>query len=237
MSTRAATAFFKTALYASLLVTRDQALISRYKPKWAADVLKTLGFELTVNGSPPLDGACILVGNHVSYLDIPVVMASEAAAVFIAKDDLLKWPLIGVGAKGIGTIFVSRKSGADRSAAREAVAERLSQPGGDKVVVFPSGTTTLDESKPWKRGIFEIAKASKIPVQLFHIQYHPTRESAYIDDDNLLVQMSGLSKVKNKTATLTWLDRYDEIDDPAVFAESLRHKVRARLIPESACSP
>lgn len=68
----------------------------------------------------------------------------------------------------------------------------------------------------------------KIPVHLFHIQYHPAREAAYIDDDNFLVQMAGLSKVKNKTATLTWLDRYDEIDDPEVFAESLRLKVSAR---------
>jgi 1-acyl-sn-glycerol-3-phosphate acyltransferase len=230
MPARVAAAFLKTALYGCTLVGKSEEGVRQLKRVWAGDLLKTLGFELTVRGTPPAEGACILVGNHVSYLDIPLVMASEGAAVFISKDDLLKWPFIGIGAKAIGTIFVSRKSGADRSAVREQIIRGLTKEKNGKIVVFPAGTTTLDESVRWKRGIFEIAKAAKVPVQLFHIQYNPMREAAYIDDDNLLVQMTGLSKVKNKTATLTWLERFDEIGEPESFAESLRLKVSGGIL-------
>jgi 1-acyl-sn-glycerol-3-phosphate acyltransferase len=229
MPARVAAVFLKTAFYACFLPGRDQQGVHELKRKWAGDLLKTLGFELIVRGTPPAPGTCILVGNHMSYLDIPVVMASEGGAVFIAKDDLLRWPFIGIGAKAIGTIFVSRESGADRSATRESISRCLSAENNEKVVVFPAGTTTLDESRPWKKGIFEIAKTAKKPVQLFHIQYNPIREAAYIDDDNLLAQMAGLSKVKNKTATLTWLDCFDEVGEPESFAESLRLRVKGAI--------
>lgn len=226
MPVKVASVFLKTALYGCALVGKDRKAVRAHKRKWARDVLNTLGFEIVIRGTPPAEGTCILVGNHVSYLDIFLLMASDGAATFIAKDDLLRWPLIGVGAKAIGTIFVSRESGADRSATREQIIQCLDKNDSDKLVVFPAGTTTLDESKPWKKGIFEIAKKAGVPVQLFQIEYDPLREAAYIDDDNLFVQMAGLSKVKKKTATLTWLDRFEDIDAPVEFAETLREKVR-----------
>jgi 1-acyl-sn-glycerol-3-phosphate acyltransferase len=219
-----ASAFLKTAFYGCTLIGKDLDGANRVKQKWASDVLKTLGFQLKIQGTPPR-GSCILVGNHLSYLDIPVVLASEATATFISKDDLLKWPIIGAGAKAAGTIFVSRKSGADRSTVREKIVKCLGENTDTKIVVFPSGTTSLGETKPWKKGIFEIAKSAQVPIQLFNIQYRPEREAAYIDDDNLLFQMAGLSKVANKVVTLTWMERFEEVDQPATFAEELRTRV------------
>ena len=122
---------------------------------------------------------------------------------FVAKDDLLKWPIIGNGAKALGTIFVNRGTGSDRSHVRTQVAKVLHEKKS-VVAIFPSGTTCLYEEKPWKKGAFEIAKEARVPLQLFRLDYIPLRESAYIDDDNLLDQMARLVKIKNKTVTLTW---------------------------------
>ncbi len=135
-----------------------------------------------------------------------------------------KWPLLGPTGTAMGTIFVSRDQNSNRHQARNAISEILRKRTGEKIVVFPSGTTCLDESKPWKKGIFEIAKSLNVPVQLFRLDYRPLRDAAYIDDDNLLLKMASLSKLKNKTVTLTWLKKYDQVSEPAEFAESLRQQ-------------
>jgi 1-acyl-sn-glycerol-3-phosphate acyltransferase len=225
MSISVASSFLKTAFYGCQLIGKDVEQAHDVKYRWANEILKTLGFQLSIRGIPPSEGPCILVGNHVSYLDIPVLMASMPSSTFISKDDLLKWPIIGAGAKAAGTIFVSRKKGTDRSLVRDEIIRHLNEQKSTKIVVFPSGTTTLEETLPWKKGIFEIAQAARVPVKLFNIRYQPIRESAYIDDDNLLVQMRGLSQLDHKSVTLTWMDQFNEIDDPAIFAESLRNKV------------
>lgn len=57
------------------------------------------------------------------------------------------------------------------------------QQGKKSIAVFPAGTTTLDESHPWKYGVFHLAQATKVPLQVFRIRYTPLRSIAYIDND------------------------------------------------------
>ena len=121
------------------------------KAKCSKEVLKTLGYEFKVEGEAPSDESCILVGNHVSYLDIPVVIGAAPKAIFISKDNVQKWPLLGPTGTAMGTIFVSRDKSSNRHQARNAISEILRKRTGEKIVVFPSGTTSLDESKPWKK--------------------------------------------------------------------------------------
>lgn len=199
--------------------------INAIKQQWAQKVLQVLGFEIQIVGQAPAFGSAILVGNHISYLDIVVLMAALPEVTFIAKNDILRWPLIGTVAKTIGTIFVERKAGSDRATSRKEIFAALAK-SNTKVVVFPSGTTTLREERRWKTGIFEIAKAANTPLQLFKVDYFPLRPSAYIDQDHLLTQLHALQKYQNKVAHLTWMEKVTEIDDPVVLAEQLRLKVQ-----------
>lgn len=224
MSIQVFSVFFKTALYACRLVGKSEASRIDLKRQWAEMVLKTFGFSLEVQGTPPNSGARIFVGNHISYLDIPVLMAAMPEITFIAKDDLKKWPIIGTGASAVGTIFVNRRSGNDRKVVRDQVVKILNDQNRS-VAIFPSGTTTLHEEAPWKRGAFEIAKAAEVPIHLFRIDYKPLRASAYIGDDNLLLSMLRLSNIRNKSVSIRWLEHFDQIDDPSVFSERLRQKV------------
>ena len=187
-------------------------------------VVKSFGFKIKIIGNPPINKSFILVGNHISFLDIPVLMASLPEVTFIAKDDLKKWPIIGSGASAVGTIFVSRTTGSDRSHVRDQVSKIL-QDHKSMVAIFPSGTTCLSEGRPWKKGAFEIAKQAQVPIQLFKLNYFPLRESAYIDDDNLLEQMSKLVKIKDKLVTLTWLEQVESIGDSEILANQLRLKL------------
>ena len=49
----------------------------------------------------------LLVANHVSWLDIPV-LGSRARIDFLSKADIKAWPLIGWMAETLGTLFVAR---------------------------------------------------------------------------------------------------------------------------------
>ena len=69
---------------------------------------KILGVTLIIEGAPPT-GAALLVANHVSWLDIPVLSAI-APLSFIAKREVRVWPLFGAMAKLQRTVFVNRES-------------------------------------------------------------------------------------------------------------------------------
>lgn len=216
--------FIKTLVYQIIFNGKSPQEKLNLKQAWAKMVVSSFGFKIQIIGSPPIEKSFILVGNHISFLDIPVLMASLPEVTFIAKDDLKKWPIIGSGAAAVGTIFVSRTSGSDRSLVRDQVSKVL-QEHKSMVAIFPSGTTCLYEDRPWKRGAFEIAKQAQVPIQLFKLSYLPLRESAYIDDDNLLDQMAKLVEIKDKQVTVTWMEQFDSIGDSEILANQLRLKL------------
>lgn len=216
--------FERTLRYYVISLWRPQD-IKLLKKKWAVKAMQNLGYDIKVNGVPPLANgkALILVGNHISYLDIVLLMALHPEVVFVAKREVSRFPLIGQAAKRIGTLFVDRDHKGDREKVRRQLAEALNATQS-QVAVFPSGTTTLNENKTWKKGAFEIAREHAIPVKAFKVNYTPLRESAYIDEDNLLMQMYKACKLTKKSAELTWLSTY-EITSPTEDAEKIRKDV------------
>lgn len=218
--------FLKTVTYSLKFNRKTKHEKTLIKQAWGRMVLKSFGFEIQVKGIQPTAKSLILVGNHISFLDIPLLMAFLPDITFVAKDDLKKWPVIGSGAEAVGTIFVRRTSGSDRSHVRNQISNVL-QNQQSMVAIFPSGTTCLHEEQPWKKGAFEIAKQANVPIQLFKIDYDPLRESAYIENDNLLDQMANLIKIKGKKATLTWLQQFESSGDSEVLAEQLRLKIKS----------
>jgi 1-acyl-sn-glycerol-3-phosphate acyltransferase len=148
---------------------------------WGQEMLTLLRVDLRVSGEVASDETMLLVGNHVSYMDMPVLMAISPV-VFIAKIELSRWPVIGSAARSVGTVFVDRESKSSRQVAGEGIAHCL-EVRRQNVVLFPSGTTTLDETKRWRRGGFEIAQRQGIRVQPFHLSYRPLRQAAFVDKD------------------------------------------------------
>lgn len=218
------TVFLKTAYHGCRLLGQSDEARTQVKKQWAQMVIKSFGFSLQVQGTAPASGALIIVGNHISFLDIPVLMAVFPEVTFIAKDDLKKWPIIGRAATVAGTVFVNRSPSQNRQLVRDQVTDVLINKN-KSVAIFPSGTTSLHEEKPWKKGAFEIAKEASVPVQLFRIDYQPLRASAYIDEDNLLSSMLTLFKIKNKSVSLKWLGKFENFEQPYTFCEELRQRV------------
>src|SRR5271154_5097081 len=67
--------------------------------------LKIFGYTADVAGPVPQGG--LLVSNHLSYLDI-LAISAITPAVFVAKSEVRRWPVIGWCAARAGTVFVER---------------------------------------------------------------------------------------------------------------------------------
>ena len=85
-----------------------------------------LRVRINVVGTPMRDHPTLILSNHVSWLDIPVISAIMPIA-FVAKREVASWPVVGIAAKLLRTVFVDR-------------ARRLTE--GDPVVLFAEGTSS-----------------------------------------------------------------------------------------------
>lgn len=188
---RTAAVFTKTWTYLKLSEQPGNE-IRTLKQKWAQDLLSHLNINLTVRGEIGQESPLLFIGNHISYLDIPLLIHLIPDISFVSKKEVSRWPVIGKAAEKIDTIFVSRECRSSRKSARLEISQSLSEQK-KRVAVFPSGTTCLHEKKEWKKGIFEIAFEYKVPVQPFRISYKPLRPVAYIDDDTFLFHLMNLS--------------------------------------------
>jgi 1-acyl-sn-glycerol-3-phosphate acyltransferase len=221
--------FFKTiyifyrTFYYYLQSSNDLEKNNLIKKKWALETLKSLGFDLNIVDQSLESEKLILVGNHISYLDIIVLFAVAPHSVFLAKSEVGRWPIIGPAARRVGTIFVQRDSKESRGKSKVKVEQLLMDPNGyTQIAVFPSGTTTLSEEKPWKKGLFEIAKSTSTRIQPFKIQYSHPRACAYIDDDQLFTSLMKLFSISNKNILFTWGHSFLPYDIESEIEETRR---------------
>ncbi len=119
----------------------------------------------------PRDGPLIVVSNHASNFDPPIVSNSVCRPVsYMAKEELFKIPILRQLIQLYGAYPVSRGSG-DRNAIRKAL-EYLEE--GWAVGIFLQGTRTVDgritDPKKGAALIAAKAKAPLIPVCLWGTQ-------------------------------------------------------------------
>ncbi|HET8778258.1 MAG TPA: lysophospholipid acyltransferase family protein [Candidatus Limnocylindria bacterium] len=127
-----------------------------------------LFFGLRVVGvdNIPRTGAFIVVANHCSNLDPPMLGWATGHQVgrivhFMAKIEMRTWPVIGWLATQSGVYFVRRGEG-DRAAQRfslEALAD------GRPIALFPEGTRSRDgRMRSFKDGAAYLAMRSGAPI-------------------------------------------------------------------------
>lgn len=172
------------------LASKSRTPLASIKRSWAKEMLKLLNVELTVTGLPLQTSPAIFVGNHISYLDIVLLMAVVPDITFVAKRELGDWPLFGEAARKAGTVFVDRSSLGSRMRVRATLRDALLE-APRPVAIFPSGTTSLSEQVPWKRGAFRIAQETESPLQAFRLSYTPLRKAAFIDNDLFPLHLLG----------------------------------------------
>jgi len=161
-----------------LLLRATGSTAARRFPHWYhRQVCRLLGVSVHVEGKVADDRPVLLVSNHVSWLDIPVLSA-VAPISFVAKSEVAAWPFISWLAKLQNSVFVDReRPRLVQDTAREIVA-RLRR--GDHIVLFAEGTSSDgNQVLPFKTSLFAAAK--------------PRGEDAAGIEDGIYVQTIGLA--------------------------------------------
>ncbi|MBK8978147.1 MAG: (d)CMP kinase [Planctomycetes bacterium] len=110
----------------------------------------------------PARGAVLLIANHQSFLDPPLVGTAVGRTVhFLARRTLARVPVFGAMIRWQGTLFVD-KDGSARGglgAAAQALA------AGRAVCVFPEGTRSDDgHVHEFQRGVLLLVRRARCPV-------------------------------------------------------------------------
>lgn len=133
---------------------------------WARLLLILGGIHVEVTGRENLirDRPCLLVCNHLSYMDIPVIFAHVPLAFRImARENLFRFPFLGWHLRRGGHLPVDRENapGSLRSVRRavECVRQGLS------VFVFPEGGRSMSGVlKDFLPGAFYLAVRAGVPI-------------------------------------------------------------------------
>lgn len=169
-----------TPLYLAYALTRPlgwlsaplgRALHRGFIGTWARASLRIMGVRTRVEGERPT-APFFLVGNHLSYVDIPVLIGALDVR-FLAKSEVAGWPVLGFLARTTGTLFVDRTRKRDLTRVNDEVRRVLD--AGTGVVVFPEATSSKGcDVLPFKPSIFQVPAEMGLPVSCAALSYaHP----------------------------------------------------------------
>jgi 1-acyl-sn-glycerol-3-phosphate acyltransferase len=153
-------------------------------------MLRVLGIELRLRGSPPERGPVLLVANHISWLDILVLHAARHCR-FVSKSDVEHWPLIGALATAAGTLYIERESRRHVMRVVHHMAEALR--AGDVLAIFPEGTTSDGLALlPFHGNLVQAAISADAPAQPVALSFvdratlRPSLAASYVGDETLV---------------------------------------------------
>lgn len=202
---------------------------------WSAGLLRRLGVRQVVQGQFR-PGAKLVVGNHVSWIDIMAINAAEPSC-FVSKAEVGRWPVVGPMVVLAGTILLERARRRDAMRVMGLLAQSLKD--GRTAAVFPEGTTGNGHDLLGFHGnLLQSAIDADVPVQPVALRYSDARHAispaaAYVGDISLLQSLWWVACARGMTVHLTVLapQRVTHADRRAL-AESLRSDID-RCLKES----
>jgi 1-acyl-sn-glycerol-3-phosphate acyltransferase len=182
------------------------------KRRWSRKLLSIMSISMReTNEAPPLPERCMLVLNHISWLDIFVIDAAFPAT-FVAKSEIRAWPVVGRLCTLVGTIYIERGKRAGARHARERIADELAR--GTLIAICPEGTTTFgDALERFHAALFQPAidaAATIQPLALRYVDGHDRRTDAagYVGDTSFMQSLWTILSTPHMVAEVTYAHRY-----------------------------
>ena len=148
---------------------KRRVIVHRFTCIWASLLtILMLGWRIKVIDRKNLNskGAKVIVCNHQSLLDVPILYRLRKNFKFISKAGVFKVPFLG------WVMYLNKYIGVERGTIKSMVkmmqdcADNLKQ--GSSILIFPEGTRSEDgKLKPFKTGAFSLAKDNQksiVPV-------------------------------------------------------------------------
>lgn len=103
-------------------------------------------------------GPCMIVSNHLSYLDIPVI-ASVAPCLFITSVEIKNTPVLGHICQAAACLFVERRNRLKINSEISEIRDALK--AGLNITIFPEGTSTNGSHiLPFKKSLLHASVGS-----------------------------------------------------------------------------
>ena len=144
---------------------------------YAAIGVWILGIKVLPRNEEPIGQGFLMVGNHLSYLDL-LIVASQRPVTFVTSHEIRETLGLGWITQLAGCIYVERRNKANLPNEVKEIREALEY--GLDVVVFPEATSTNGESVlRFRRPLFAAARLSSREVAPFCLNYRK------IDNDDV----------------------------------------------------
>ena len=182
---------------------------------WARSLLLAAGIKPEISGLENIEPekSYILIANHQSHMDIPVLTCVLPVPLrIIAKKELFKIPFLGWGMKGVGMLSIDR-SNRKKSIDTLKEAEEIIKTHVLSILAFPEGTRSDDgKIHLFKKGPFILAINTGLPL--------------------LPVSVSGTRKITPKGKISIHPGRVKVIIHPPVSTDNLTLGDRHKLVED-----
>jgi 1-acyl-sn-glycerol-3-phosphate acyltransferase len=231
--------------YAIHFSTRDQNSRRRRfmaNTKFFANLAnKSFDIKVEAKNKPAEDEKCLLVGNHMGFLDLLAVYSSTPS-LFVTSEEMHEAPVLGLITEMAGCIYVERRNRAKTVSEMRGLAEALRQ--GFRIVLYPEATSTNGEQVlPFKRTLMMAASEADVPIQPFVVNFKEINGDPFImkwrdhvcwyGDMTFAPSMWKSFTLKSLTIEVEYLEKvYPKKDeDRAVLADRVRDMIVAKFIP------
>src|SRR6478672_8156199 len=119
-------------------------IVSRWIRGFTWSMTRILNIKITVEGDAgQLErGGYVIISNHFGYLD-GIVLGSLFPVIFVSKQEVKSWPLVGLWTTLCGTVYINRQKKGLIPLAVNEISRRLKE--GANSVLFPEGAATNGE--------------------------------------------------------------------------------------------
>ncbi|MBL1086125.1 1-acyl-sn-glycerol-3-phosphate acyltransferase [Streptomyces actinomycinicus] len=171
--------------------------------RWCLAIVRAMGVRVRITGAVAPSGGLLLVANHVSWLDIPLLAAVRPARM-LAKTEIRQWPVAGPLAARGGALFIER----DRLRALPETVARIAGAlrEGAAVSAFPEGSTWCGRAHGrFHRAVFQAALDAGVPVQPVALRYRQQdgvtgTAAAFVGEDTLLASLWRVARARGLVA-------------------------------------
>ena len=160
--------FLATGIANALVAFYIFLVVPEYLLRFVAFIASRCIYRFKVRGDEniPVEGAAILVCNHVSFIDAVLLMAASPRPIrFIMDHKIFAVPVLGTFFRLGKAIPIAPQKDDPATYERAFAQARQVLDDGDLLCIFPEGGITKDgELQPFKGGIMKILETHPVPV-------------------------------------------------------------------------
>lgn len=212
-----------------LLRALPQPTRARYHRRLARAALRGIGIRVEGGAGLRVPDGTLVVAGHVSWLDV-LVLAAVVPGRFVARADLVTWPLLGAVARRARVITIDRDRLRGLPATVATVRDRLS--AGETVIAFPEGTTWCGRAfGRFRPALFQSAIDAQRPVLPLSVDYldaagDGTTVPAFVGADTIGASMRRVLRARGLRVRVTAGEMQHPGSDRRELADRCSRQVR-----------